>query len=470
MKVFILRGVRYVFFLALLVSTSCRKIDSELLSNEGKRDLAQILAKGKITVVTDYTSTNYFLYKGEPMGYQFEMLRNLAAHLGVKLELITENNLDKSFEMLEKREVDIIANNLTVTASRKVRFSFTNPHGQPRQVLVQRKPKLIEFSQKSSMIRNPIDLADRIVYVQKGSASTERLKNLAEETGVKIITVEMPNYEAEQLIELVANGEIDYTVTDENIARVQSALYDNIDYETPVSFPQNLAWAIHPDAPDLLAKVNDWLASFTKTAEYRVIKNRYFDNPALARMMQSDYFYVHSGRISMYDDQLKSVSEDLKWDWRLLASLIYQESKFRHDAKSPSGAYGLMQFMPQTAKHFGIDHEANADVQLETGVRYLKWLEDRMDDNKIPHEEKIKFVLAAYNAGIGHVIDARNLARKYGRDPNVWENNVDYFIQNKSEFYRDTVVRFGYLRGDETYRYVYEILDRYEHYRNIVKE
>ncbi len=462
---------KFAIYSFLLILFSCISKDTPLLLFEdGTRDLAEILTEGKIVAVTDYNSTNYFIYKGEPMGYQFEMLYAFAAYLGVKLELVAENDIDKSFQMLKNNEVDLITSNLTVTSKRKKSISFTEPYGQTRQVLVQRKVTEEESFKGKKLIRNPLDLDKKVVYVQKNSSFADRLRNLSDEIGGTISIVEMEKYEAEQLVELVANGDIEYTVCDENVARVQATFHTNLDVETPVGFPQNLAWAVRNESTDLQKKLNEWLGNFTKTAEYRMLKNKYYDNPTLARMMKSDYFYVHGGNISQYDEQIKLISSQLNWDWRLLASLIYQESRFKHNQESSSGAYGLMQFMPSTAKQYGIDHKASPTTQLETGVKYLIWLDEKMKDNKIPDNERVKFILAAYNAGIGHVLDARNLAKKYGKNPNVWDNNVDFFIQNKSEFYTDSIVRFGSLRGKETYRYVNEILDRYEHYKNLIKE
>ncbi|MDD4386022.1 MAG: transporter substrate-binding domain-containing protein [Bacteroidales bacterium] len=426
-------------------------------------DIDEIKKEGVLTAVTDFNSTNYFIYKGEPMGYQFDMLQAFAQHLGVKLELITENNLDEAFKMLDNGEIDIFANNLTITTTRKEHFLFTLPHSTTKQVLVQKK------SVDYSPIRTPLDLGDKIVYVQAGSASAQRLKNLSEEIGTKVIVVELAKYEADELIELVANGEIDFTVCDEDVARVNSYYFDNIDIDTPVSFDQNLAWALNKKSKGLQTSLNQWLEGFSKTAEYRIIKGKYFDNPFWARRVLSENVRIKMGNISIYDQGFRNASSSIDWDWRLFASLVYQESRFKHNVQSNMGAYGLMQFMPATSKYFGVQHQTDPETQIRAGARYLKWLEKRFDSIPDP-DQRVKFILASYNAGIGHVIDARNLARKHGKDPNVWDNNVDFFILNKSnpDYYCDTTVRYGYFKGDETYNYVKQIMQRYKHYQNIL--
>lgn len=468
MVVFILNRIRYCVFFALMLLFSCIFKDSGYrIAKSNSRDLAQILTNGKIVAVTDYTSTNYFIYKGEPMGYQYDMLVSLAANLGVKLELIAENNPEESLKMLRRGEVDIIANDLSDIKMQLDKYQFTQPYRQCKQVLIQRKNN---SGESNLFIRNLNDLSNKKVFVKGNSISAKVLKSFALENKIPINIRENGSDDAEHLIDLVATGSIDYVVCDSAVAKVQATIYSNIDIETVIGGNQNLAWTISKDSPDLLRKVNEWLNSFPRTAEYSNIYKKYYDNPYMAIIKKSDYFYTTSGKLSVFDEQIKAESSQINWDWRLIASLIYQESKFDPNVKSESGAYGLMQFMPNTAEYFGIDNQAGPTVQLRTGVRYLKMLENYMKDIRIPEKERMKFVLAAYNAGYGHILDARNLARKYGKDPNVWDNNVAFFIQNKVEFYNDSVVHHGYLRGTETYRYVNEILERYDHYKNIIKK
>lgn len=430
-------------------------------------ELSVILQRGKLVALTEVNSINYFIYKGEPMGFHFDLLQAYANHLGVSLELMTESDVETSLDMLENGEVDLLANNLTVTTERANRVSFSSPISQTRQVLVQRKP---ELSSQSKPVRNLTELGKKIIYVQKGTAASKRLKNLSEEIGSEIVVVELKNYDVDQLIELVANGEIDYTVCDEDVARVNAFYFSNIDIETPVSFEQNLAWAVSKKSSELLANLNEWLENFSKTAEFRIIRSKYFDNPFWAKRIVGELTHLRNGRISRFDEGFKKASNKIDWDWRLFAALVYNESRFKHDAESHKGAKGLMQFMPTTAQYFGIDHSTDPNTQINAGARYLSWLEQRFPDSTITQDQRLKFVLASYNAGIGHVIDARNLARKYGKNPDVWDDNVDYFILNKTRYYRDSIVRHGRLKGVETYRYVNKVFDTYNHYRNIIPE
>jgi len=152
--------------------------------------------------------------------------------------------------------------------------------------------------------------------------------------------------------------------------------------------------------------------------------------------------------------------------------MIYQESEFKPNVKSWVGAYGLMQMMPHTFELYGIDTTAKPEEQIMAGVRYLKYLEKQLPEEISDKNEKIKFTLASYNSGIGHILDAIRLAEKYGKNPYQWTDNVDHFVLNLSDefYYHDSVVYYGYLRGEETYNFVNEIIQRYEDYKNLIKK
>jgi membrane-bound lytic murein transglycosylase F len=466
-----------LFFLFLIIISvySCGGSDKGSFSNREVKDLPLILENRKMIVITDYNSTDYFIYRGQPMGYQYELLQDLADHLDIELEIIVSNNLEENFNCLMMGDCDLIAINLTVTQERKEKFSFTVPHSQTHQVLVQRKPdgweKMSPNQIERNLIRKPLELGGKKVYVQQHSSYTERLRNLSEEIGDSIEVIDVPE-EAEMLIMMVSNSEIDYTVCDENVALVNQTYFPNLDVQTAVSFSQNLAWAVNSEAEELLNEINTWLTDYRETARYYVIYNKYFKNPRSAKMMQSELFTLSSGKISKYDEYLKEYAALIDWDWRLLASLIYQESRFNPNARSWAGAFGLMQLMPGTANRFGVSRSSSASQQIKAGTDFIRWLDNRFIDDISDPEERVKFILASYNVGPGHIFDAMTLARKNGKDPNKWEDNVDEYLLKKSNpvYYRDPDVKYGYARGIETYNYVREVLERYEHYKNVIEE
>ncbi|MEE4177743.1 MAG: transporter substrate-binding domain-containing protein [Bacteroides sp.] len=444
------------------------------IETEDTIDLPQILERGVLRATTNYNSTNYFVYRGEPMGFHLELLQLFAAHIGVELEVYATNHLEENLNcLLTEGECDVIALDLTVTKSRSELVSFTEPHGQSRQVLIQRKPAnwlgLSSSAIEDRMIRNQLDLAGKTIHVQRNSAFVDRLRNLMEEIGDSIYIVEVDK-EEEVLIEMVATGEIDYTVSDEQIGRINQNYYAGIDARTPLSFPQNLSWAVRKDMPQLREAINEWMRNFKGTGQFASMYNKYYNNPRSVYIAKSNYNSLGGGNISVFDPYFKQYADIVGWDWRLIASLAYQESRFNHDAVSWAGAMGIMQLMPTTAATMEVDSTSSVPEHILAGVRYLRWLDNILKEHVKDKDERMKFVLASYNAGIGHVLDARRLAEKYGKDPNIWKDNVDYFILNKSKpkYYQDDVVRFGFARGDETYHYVYEVMERFEHYKNAV--
>lgn len=433
-------------------------------------DLAKIRESKVLNAVVDYNSTNYFIYRGNPMGFQFELLKKLSEDLGVTLEIYVSNNLEESFAGLKNGTYDIIAKNLTVTRPRRSEVDFTLPLMHTRQVLVQRKKRPVAID--TVYIAGTSKLAGKTVHVQKNSAYFRRLINLSKEIGGSITIVEDTLFGAEQLIEKVSKGEIDYTVCDENVAHLNSSYYSNIDVSLRLSFPQNIAWAVRKGSSGWKEYLNNWISEYKTTRDYQRLYHKYFESPRVAQRMGSDYHSIYGGKISPYDDVIRKVSEEHHWDWRLIASVIYHESRFNSDAGSWAGASGLMQIMPATAEAFGIQDYTNPKENIKAGILFLNWLDERFLTSVPDSLERLNFVLAAYNCGLGHVNDAQRLAEKYGKNPAVWKGNVDEFLKNKSieKFYNDSVVQWGYCRGQEATDFVEKVNANYRHYANLISK
>ncbi|MCF8361398.1 MAG: transporter substrate-binding domain-containing protein [Prolixibacteraceae bacterium] len=431
-------------------------------------DLKRIVEKKKLNVVVDYSSTSYFVYKGQPMGFQYELLKALAKDLEVELDIHVSNNLRETFNGVNTSEFDLIAKNLTVTKSRNKVVDFTEPLALTHQVLVQRSAN----DDEDYHVASSLDLAGKTIYVHQNSAYVQRLKNLSEEIGESITIVEDSVHGVEQLIALVASGEIDYTVCDENVASVNQRYYPWIDISVPVSFDQKISWAVRNNSSKWKEYINNWLKEYKKTSEYHYIYNKYFSSSRVANLVRSEYNSITGGKISEYDELVREISASFGWDWRLVASVIMQESRFNKYAESWVGAMGLMQLMPKTAERFNVTDIVNPRENIRAGLEYLTWLDEVFAPIIEDEHERLKFVLASYNVGIGHVMDARKLAMKYGKKPSVWDDNVEVFILKKTlpEYYNDPVVRWGYCRGKEPYNYVIKVLDRYDHYLNVLPD
>lgn len=369
---------KFIFHFVFLVTvlTSCSYYHPGSKNNNinlASFDLDSIRKRGKLIAVTYFNSMSYFIYKGEPMGFHYELLKSFSDHIGIDLEIITEDNLRNAFEMLKTGNADLLA--------------------------------------------------------------------------------------------------VDCTISDDSVALVNASYFSDIDASIPVNFPHNITVGVRKNNSEkLLFELNRWITAYKKTGSYDKVYAKYFKNSRFGKIVKSNYYTVDTRKVSRYDDMIKKFSKSINWDWRLLASLICQESHFKPNVVSLAGAYGLMQIMPGTGKNFGIDVTASPEDNIKAGIRYITWLHS-IFDLKIPDEkERINFILASYNAGPGHVLDAMKLAEKNGKDPQKWDDNVAVWILKKSErqYYNDKVVKNGYFKGTESVAFVTEVMNRYEHYKNIV--
>lgn len=430
-------------------------------------DLPEILQKGKLTVLAENSSTSYFIYKGKKMGFEYEILKLFTEELGVELEIKVVQNLDSLIAMLNRGEGDLIACNYTVTRERNKVISFSTPFLQSQQVLVQRKPqgweKMKEDEWKAMMINNPVQLAKKNIQVWQNSSYYERLVHLQEEIGDTIYFEGLQgNIGGEELIEMVSDGIIDYTITEDNVAKVNEQFFDNLYTGLQLSVEQKLAFGLRKSSHLLKLKLDKWLNDFMEKSTYQYIKKKYFESPKFSQKARKDYTSLNGKSISQFDAFFKKAAEKSGWDWRLLAAISYQESKFNPNALSFGGAYGMMQFMPNTGPHYGVYPDSPPEVQIMGGAKKLmadeKFWTDVTDDF-----ERKKFAMASYNAGRGHIKDAQRLARKHGLNPHVWDDNVEKMLLNlsKQEYYQDEVVRHGMMRSKVTYHYVNEVMKRY---------
>jgi membrane-bound lytic murein transglycosylase F len=402
------------------------------------------------------------------MGLEYELLQTLCKDLEVKLEIVVSNNINESFTGLKSKRFDLIAQNLTITKQRTSAIDFTMPLEQTRQVLVQREKSV--KTANLDYIYSVLDLTNKVVHVQKNSAHYQRLINLSEETGVNIKVIADSVFAVEELIAKVAKGEIDYTVCDENIAKLNKFYYPNLDVTLHVSFQQNIAWAVRKGSAEWKAYLDKWIAEIKKTRKYHHLYYKYFESPRIVERMSSEFNSISGGKISKYDNMIKEIAKEYNWDWRLISAIIYHESRFNENAGAWTGAYGLMQIMPTTAEAYGVDNIENPRQNIKGGILLLNALNNQFIKNIPDSTQRVKFVLAAYNIGLGHVNDAQKLAEKYGKNPLIWENNVDLYLEHKMEekYFKDEVVRWGYCRGEEAVRFVRNVTNNYNQYLNVI--
>lgn len=456
--------VFYTFFLTLLLCTSvigCKN-SGHHESTEATSFHEQLLDSNKLTVLTMYSSTTYFNYRGQDMGFQYELCEQFAKHLNVSLEIKVAKSVQEMTDRLLKGEADLIAYNLPVTHSNKDSLLYCGEEIITHQVIVQRSG-----NSKNKPLTDVTELIGKDIYVKPGKYYN-RLVNLNNELGggIHIHRIDNDSISIEDLITKVAKGEIDYTVTDNDIAKLNKTYYPSLNIALKISFDQKAFWAVRKDCQLLAEAANQWHQQNMTSPAYTASMKRYFEIGK--SIPHSPILSVREGKISHYDYLFKKYAQTIDWDWRMLASLAYTESNFDTTAVSWAGAKGLMQLMPRTAHAMGVPagKESNPEESVKAAVKYISITQKSFQNITDPNE-RIKFVLAAYNSGLGHIQDAMSLAEKYGQNPHIWTNHVEKFILLKSneEYFTDPVCKNGYFRGTETYNFVREILARFELYR-----
>ena len=472
--------MRITLLLALSLLIGCSSQNQDQESNEvgkNKDYLKEILERGELRAITTYSGTTYFLYRGEPMGFEYELLQQFTDELGVDLKMVIAEDENELINMLKDGKGDLIAYGYTILEERKKHIDFSEPLYYSSQVLVQCKPKnwrrMRRHQINQQLITNPVQLIGDTVSVKINSAYASRIKNLNEEIGGKIHIDTIPGeMTTGKIIRKVAQGELKYTIADKNIAKIYASAYPELDIDTKISLTQRIAWGLPNYSGKLKDTLNQWIKSQKNTLNYNVVYNKYFKNTRLhKRRVKSSFYSLNEGKISKYDDFIKKHADKHNWDWRLLASIIYQESKFKPTSESWVGAQGLMQIMPATAEDLGITDTTDPQQSVRGGTAYLNQMYKKFDkvDDSI---QRLKFTLASYNSGLGHVRDAQRLADYNDLDRYMWDDNVENMIVelSKPKNYNRDFIRYGYVRGREPFNYVRQIFSRYEHYKKFIDE
>ena len=443
-----------MFVLLSLLSVSC--------TNSGKkhqsRDLSQILESDTLVVATLYGPISYFNYKESEMGYEYEFVKLLCKELKVGLKLHVAPNLTSLLDMLENSEVDLVAYRVPYTEENKEKIEFTKREYISNQVLVQCK--------SDTMVTDVLQLSGKMITVVPNSIYSKRINFLNDEIGGGIdIIYSSDTSKVDDLIADVAHHKISYTFAEKDIARLNKTYFGNIDYSLDVSFPQRAAWCVSKKSLELLNYINEWVKKTSKSSKYTAIYTKYFEK---SKYFESEGFkkIPSYNRISSFDDYFKAYAKIIGWDWRLLAAVAYKESKFDPNVTSWAGACGLMQIMPKTALSLGLTEEDFYDPEknIRAAAQYLNKMK-KLFPNIVDENEKIKFILASYNAGPGHIFDARALTLKAGNNPDKWDDVREYLrLKSNPEYYNDEVCRFGYCRGEEPINYVDVITTKYGEY------
>ena len=422
-------------------------------------DFEAIKKRRVIRVMLRNNAASYFLYRGQLLGFEYELAKEFARYHGLRLEVVVSPSHEDFSSWLLEGKADIAMAFLEPNSKlEKLGLNFSEPYHQANQHIVVKKNDSV--SQLS-------DLEHRSVVVRQNSAAWERLSALQRQGGNFKLRAISDDVETEQLIQQVAQGEYQATLADEHILNIE--LVRSVAVKSAFALDHNVphAIALRATNPELKQALDAFVKRVYKGELYNVLYSKYFKSRrSVIKLAKGRVHDTQIESISPYDNLVQKYAEQYGFDWRLITAQMYQESRFNPKAKSPAGARGLMQIMPRTADSLGFSDVETPATGIQAGVKYMDWLRDRFD-KRLPLGERLWFTLAAYNAGAGHVHDARRLAQKQGLDPDRWFGNTETAMLMLSKKKYASQARYGFVRGEEPVKYVRGIKQRFEAYTEL---
>ena len=439
----------------LLLMSSVLLFGCNVESN--KNSLQRILDRGYIKVGTLYGSNSYYIGAQGASGFEYELAKKYADYLGVELEIIPNYSLENLFTLLQNHEVDFLAAGLVITPKRLEKFRFSPSYDEISQKLV--------FKQGNVRPRKITDLTGSIM-VTANSSHAEKLAQLQQQySGLK--WQESKEYDSEELLLKVLNGELNYTVVDSNTLAINRRYYPEISIGFSLTKQDKLAWMLSKNSDDSLwASLIEFFGEAHHDGTLLALNDKYYGHIEQFNYVDTRLFIeAIDKKLPKYQAIFEQHSQGV--DWRLLAAISYQESHWNPRARSYTGVRGMMMLTLPTAKQMGIKSRLDVEQSIQGGAKYFKQMLERMPA-RIQEPDKTWFALAAYNIGLGHLNDARIITQQQGGDPDRWfDVKLRLPLLRQKKFYKNT--KYGYARGDEPVRYV-DNIRRYYHTLQAVVE
>jgi membrane-bound lytic murein transglycosylase F len=413
--------------------------------------LQKIKQTGVITVATRNSAHCYYLYRDQPMGFEYELAKAFAEYLGVRLQIKIVDKWSDMVAALSDGSAAFIAASMPITSKRQTQVAFSDGYMEVAQNIITHR--------KNTGIKEAADLSGKTIDVRKGTVYQQRLVELKKQ-GINLAIRLHDDLPVEELIQKVADGQIDFTIANSNIISINRRNFPGVVSTGSINDGMQLAWAVYPKSKKLLEQINAFLRMINKSGKFDEIYNKYYGDIDDFDYVDLEAFHRRvKNKLSRYSPFIKAAAKKHGFDWRLIAAQIYQESHLNPWAKSQAGARGLMQILPSTAKDLGIGDLFDPVQNINAGVQHLKDLYDHFD--QAHGEDRLLIALAAYNIGQGHINDARNLAKKKGLDPDKWVSlSKTLPLLQYRKYFMNT--QYGFCRGTEPIRYIKQILIYYD--------
>ena len=415
--------------------------------------LARVQTEGKLRVVTRNAGTSYYIGAHGAVGPELELAQRFAKELGVELEMYTVPAIDDLFEELNEGRADVAAAHITVTPARAQLVRFGTPYQEVSQYVLYREgtrqPKQVE------------DLVGRKIAVVAGGDYVATLAQV-QATLPGLQWTEARDASVDSLLDQMARGELDVTVTESSDFDLERGGYPGIRVAFELKSGDQVAWAFRKgDDASLYDEAQDYFARLEESGETKALLRRYYHRDTQVDQMRARSFVKHiETRLPSYRSVFEQVADETGVEWRLLAAMAYQESRWDPSAVSYTGVRGMMMLTSATATELGVGDRVDVHASIHGGARYLQSLKDRIP-KRIAEPDRTFMALAAYNVGLGHLEDARVLTQKHGKNPDSWTEVRQYLPLLSDERWYPTVKR-GYARGREPVNFVHNVRSYYD--------
>ena len=445
----LITNLRYLLtiLLTLLLLSGCK------WQQDTRSDLERIREEGVLRIGTLNNQLSYYIGSDGPTGLDYELAQHFAAKLGVKLEMQPMFTLSGLFPALKRGDVDILAAGLTMTPDRLAAFRAAPAYYYASQIVVYKKG---QWRPRSSE-----DLAENkgSLKVVKGSSHENSLLSL-QQTYPELQWQTIEETDSDELMRMVAKGELDYTVADSVDVALTQRIHPDIAIALELTEDEPIAWYVNQAADDsLYALMIEFFGEMQQSGELAKLEEKYFGHVDKFDYVDTRAFIrAVEKKLPRWEALFKKYAEE--FDWRLIAALSYQESHWNPRAVSPTGVRGMMMLTLPTAKSVGVNNRLDPEQSIRGGTQYLRKMINRIPDS-IESHEKVWFALASYNVGFGHLMDARRLTKQQGGNPDTWSDVKQRLpLLRQRKYYKQT--RYGYARGDEALNYVENIRRYYQ--------
>ncbi len=427
-----------------------------IVINAEKTSLDRIRNKNELIVITRNTPTTYYEGLDGKTGFEYDLVKLFADHLGVKLTILVPDTFNDIIPLLIGGEADIAAAGLTITDARKQLVRFSPSYQEITQQLIYKR------IDKNSRPKSIEDIIGKQIEVVAGSSFEERLLELKKEYP-ELTWVANEQFDSDQLIEAVAAGDIDYTIIDSNEFELSRRFYPSLRSAFAISEPQQLAWAMSnaPERNDLYAETQAFFSKIQDDGTLTRLLERHYAHARGFKPVETTVFLRHvNNRLNEYKSMFIEASERHQFDWRLLAAMSYQESHWITNAVSPTGVRGIMMLTQRTAGQLEVRNRLDARESIMGGAKYLRIIKDNLPEH-ITEPDRTWMAVASYNVGSGHLEDARKITQSQGGDPNKWGDVKTHLpLLSQKKWYKKT--KYGYARGREPVVYVRNIRSYYD--------